>query len=55
MTKERKIQLDNAGELLGNLARNKRISSIEYEITSQVFNKHFKGYFIFNNSWAKDE
>ena len=51
---KRKIQLDNASNLLGRLAGNKRISNIEYEITRQVFNKHFKGYAIFNNSWVKD-
>ena len=52
MSKEK--QLDNASELLGSIARNKRISNIEYDLIRQVFDKHFKGYAIFNNSWVKD-
>ena len=39
-TKER--LLDNTDELLDKLATNNQISNIEFDLTRQVFNKHFK-------------
>ena len=42
MTKEKERLLDNTDELLDKLATNKQISSIEFDLTRQVFNKHFR-------------
>jgi len=42
MSKEKERLLDNADELLDKLIRNTRISSNEYDLVRQVFNKHFR-------------
>ena len=42
MAKEKERLLDNADELLDKLATNKQISNIEFDLTRQVFNKHFR-------------
>ncbi len=42
MSKEKERLLDNADELLDKLATNKRISSKEFDLVRQVFNKHFR-------------